>query len=62
MKPGKIFFAESASFGATPAERIAGGELGTLYIDASDLQLKVIDQDGEILTARIAGAPVVFAA
>lgn len=61
MKAGKIAFAEITDFGATAADRIAGGFIGTLFIDASDNSLKVVNRAGESQTASIGGAPVIFA-
>lgn len=53
--------AEATDFGATAADRVQGGKNGILYIDASDNKLKLIDTDGEVITAAVnEAAEVVF--
>lgn len=61
MKTGLIQRAESTQFGATAAERIQGGFVGVLYIDASDNILKYIDVDGSVKVATAGADPVTFA-
>ncbi len=60
-KAGLVQRAEATDFGATAAERVQGGMVGILYVDASDDQLKYIDTDGAILVAGAGGDPVTFA-
>lgn len=61
MKTGLVQRAEAVDFGATPAERVQGGKVGILFVDASDAKLKYIDIDGTEKTAGAGGDPVVFA-
>lgn len=60
-KAGLVYKALASEFGATAADRVQGGFVGIFFVEKVTNELHFIDETGEDLTARIAGAPVVFA-